>query len=114
MILGSEFKRLHPGVGQPARFGAGLHLALAALVLLACVFAPRPGRSVLLVPLGGSLARAEAEGPSGITRGWSLIGRGRIAGTWLVRSVGPVPVWTLLRRGILPLAVPDALCGADR
>ena len=98
----------------PARLGPGLHLALVAVVLLACVFAPRPGKALLLVPLGGSPAQAEAGDPAAIMRGWTLTGRGRIAGTWLVRSTGPVPVWTLLRRGILPLAVPDALCGANR
>lgn len=98
----------------PARIGPGLHLALVALVLLACVFAPRPGKALLLVPLGGSLAQAEAGDPAATIRGWALTGRGRMAGTWLVRSAGPVPVWALLRRGILPLAVPDALCGANQ
>lgn len=92
-------------VPLPARAGLRLHLALAAVALLTSVFLPRPGEGVLLIPLG-----REQSGAFGA--GWTLSDRGRIGGTWLVHPSGPVPVWALLRHGIVPLAVPESLCGA--
>lgn len=83
---------------------------MAGLVLLACLLTPRAGADVLLIPLApASDARSLADLRE---LRLALAGRGRIAGSWLVRATpGAVPVWPLLRRGLVPIAVPSMLCG---
>ena len=93
------------------RRGLAIHAALVTVVLLTCLFLPRPGQAIVLVPLAPSARlplRTELSAGS-----LALLGQGRIAGTWLVRASGPVPFETLLAHHFLPLAAPSLLCGAD-
>lgn len=84
------------------------HVALGALTLLACLFAPRPGAAVLLVPLGthvsmpGAVQRLGGE--------VSLLGAGQMTGSLLVYPKRSLAIAPLLQNGILPIAVPSFLC----
>lgn len=113
MIMALSSSRRSLAVPARRRFGLALHLALIGLVLLGSAFAPRPGRAVLLVPFA-QRTNALAGQPALSGSGWAVAGRGRVAGSWLVHATGQVPVLALLRQGILPLAVPEALCGGGQ
>jgi hypothetical protein len=99
-------------VGKHGMKGAAFHIAIGMLVLLVCLCSPRPGSAVLLVSLWPG-----HHGPGvddGMPTGMALLGRGRFLGALVVRPQGDVPVWALLRHGILPLAVPVTLCGQSQ
>jgi hypothetical protein len=94
------------------RWAAALQAGLAVFVLALCVALPRPGAQVLLVPLWpGARAPAAIIGPGGDLR---LLGPGRPAGSLLVLGGHGLPLWLLLRHGLVPLGVPAVLCGAPR
>lgn len=82
---------------------AHFQICMALLALCACLFSPRAGAQLLLVPVWGSV-------PVGGWPGVALVGRGRIAGTLVVQAAGAVPVWQMLGRGVVPLSVPEVLC----
>ena len=113
MILQTAFDAT---IGSPERSAvprpaAWLHAGLIALTLLVCLVLPRAGQGVLLVPLAAGapgllLHRSDLGEPA-------VLGRGPLPGSWLIRPSGPLPLWGLLHDGILPLAVPLALCGQD-
>ena len=97
--------------GRCARAGGILHAGVLLATLLVCLVLPRSGQGVLLVPVA---PRPAIVLPQDI--GWtglSLLGRGPLPGSLLVRPAGPVPLLALLRHGVVPIAVPLALCGRD-
>ena len=87
------------------RQAAAVQGAALGLILIGCLFAPRPGGTVVLIPL---VQRAPAirtiAGPVAILRA------GAVPGSLLVRIGGTVPVLALLRDGVLALAAPSNLC----
>lgn len=88
-----------------------LHASLAAITLLACIFLPRPGSAVLLVPVWpGAISGAWHEPHPGM----KLIGQGRIAGTIVVLPQGGLSIDQLLKSGLIPISAPDFLCGNAR
>ncbi|WP_298197347.1 hypothetical protein [Novosphingobium sp.] len=96
---------------RPARLGGILHAGVLLATLLVCLVLPRNGQGVLLVPLA---PRPATVLPRDI--GWTglaLLGRGPLPGSLLVRPAGPVPLLALLRQGVVPIAVPLAVCGRD-
>lgn len=82
--------------------------ALVTLVFAAAVIWPRPGQAVLLVPLNGGVALVRDMRESGA---FTLVARGRIAGSVVVQPERVVPIVGLLMRGVVPLGVPRAGCG---
>lgn len=86
-----------------------LHMGLILLVLAACLVAPRPGTDLLLIRLGPAAPLAW-RGPA--FSSLALLGRGPLPGSLVARPSSPTPLWPLLARGILPLAVPRDSCGA--
>ncbi|MBC2669123.1 hypothetical protein ACFOON_09130 [Novosphingobium piscinae] len=86
------------------------HAVLVLATLLVCLLMPRRDGGLLLVPLGqaptGTLARLDDLG------GLALLGPGPWQGTFLARTAGEPGLTRLLAAGILPLAVPQALCTA--
>ena len=89
------------------RHAAHVQFGLVAAALLGSVLMPRPGGAVLLIPLlKGSVGRVDAGPVAVLHAGW-------LRGSMLVRVKGPVPVWGLLRRGVLPLGTPGFSCGPN-
>lgn len=79
--------------------------AALGLILIGCLFAPRPGGTVVLIPLvHRPIATRTIAEPVAILRA------GTIPGSLLVRIGGTVPVLALLRRGVLALAAPSNIC----
>lgn len=63
---------------------------------------------MLLVPLGSG----ERMGAAMLTMPDArVLGRGWFEGSVVMRSGQRLPLWALLRQGILPIGVPMALCG---
>jgi hypothetical protein len=88
-----------------------LHLVLVGLTLALCVFLPRQGAAVLLVPVGGNALSAIRASERGELR---LIGPGRIAGTLVVVPAGEMSVVPFLKSGLIPIAAPAFLCSPRR
>ncbi|HZU65170.1 MAG TPA: hypothetical protein VFF98_15895 [Novosphingobium sp.] len=84
-------------------------VVVSVLVLGLCLFAPRAGAGLLLLPCWPTVAAPGA--PFLARHGLALIGAGRLPGSLVVHAAGPVPVGALLARGLVPLALPAALCG---
>lgn len=90
------------------RQAAAMQAVALGLVLSGCLFAPRPGGAVLLIPL---THRQPALGPQAQTM--TVLRAGAIPGSVLVQAKGAVPVVALLRHGVLALAAPSLLCARD-
>jgi hypothetical protein len=87
------------------RSAAAAQGAALGLILIGCLFAPRSGGAVLLIPL------TEQRPALGAIAGHiSVLRAGTIPGSLLVLSNGPVPVIALLRQGVLALAAPSNMC----
>lgn len=94
--------------------GPFLQLGLIMLALVLCVFLPRQGSAVLLVPIGSEQAGARPDVLRGTGADLRLIGASRIPGTLVFYAQGSVPVVRLLQIGLLPIAAPAFLCNSDR
>jgi len=86
-----------------------VQLSLALVGLAAFAFAPPVSGAMLLVPL---TAQARANLPAlAIDSGVRLLGQGPVAGSLVVRGDRARLGTALLRRGIVPLAAPEIICG---
>lgn len=96
---------------RAGRLGLALHGGAIGLTLLVCLALPRSGQDVLLVPLTPHAAAGRLAG-AGLPP-LAVMGRGPLAGSLIVRSARVLPLWPLLRSGILPFAVPLMACGRE-
>ncbi|MET0374738.1 MAG: hypothetical protein ABW128_10835 [Rhizorhabdus sp.] len=86
-----------------------VQLALLFALFGTIGFSPPARGAMLLVPL---TAQARADLPMlAVERGALLLGNGPVAGSLLVRGERALLGAALLRRGIVPVAAPEFICG---
>lgn len=90
---------------------AAAQLALAAIGLALCLLMPRSGGAILLWPVGTRQAGALAAFAPG--QHVAVLRGGFLSRGLLVRADGAVPVWRLLRMGVVPIGAPAFLCRAE-
>jgi len=85
-----------------------MHLSLVLSILLACALAPRPRQPALLLPLPGLAPISGTEFAR--IHALRLVGRGRIAGSFVVANAGPDRLADALPAGFILINVPGQFC----
>jgi len=97
--------------GTAVRVAIAMHLTAGAIALVLCLFLPRQGSAVLLLPIRGHGQSADAAFLA--SNGLTLVGAGRIPGSLVVRAGSNASMSEWLRQGFLPIAAPMQLCVPD-
>lgn len=89
-----------------------LHSFACAAALCICLMYPASGRDILLVPFSSHSAAVVVNSPG--FGGIAMLGGGSIPGSLRVRFAGAPPMLSLLRAGVMPVAVPAFLCSSGQ
>ena len=103
-------------MGQRASFASlsilGLQCAGAAMLIGAITILPPTSGRMLLLPVLGQEAGATLATAMAVSDTTLPLARGPVAGSVIVTS-SSIGAWALLKRGIVTLAAPAAICGDE-